>query len=253
MLRAPGAAAMLVLRILAAPSSSLEAQPSTRIPRVGVLTVTSSSNIEAFKRGLRELGWIEGQSVAFEQRYYGTLDRLPEMARELVALRVDAIFAPATAPTKAARQATGTIPIVFAGVADPVGAGFAAGLARPGGNVTGLSAVNLELSAKRLDLLKEAAPGVMRVGMLVDPKDPIGAPWLRATEPAARALGIRLQPLEVIDPLKKVGYSSDCERYPNPIRSRSVQNAGPGSCGGHGHRASRGHGAAAEDQDDRDA
>jgi putative ABC transport system substrate-binding protein len=150
-----------------------------------------SPGTEAFQKGLRELGYVEGQNIIVEWRLAeGRLERLPELAAELVRLKVDVIYAPADPYVIAARKATTTIPIVFSVVADPVGRGFVQSLARPGGNITGLSNISRELSAKRLELLKETVAGVSRIEVLTHPA-PIELFWPE-TEAAGRALGVQL-------------------------------------------------------------
>jgi putative ABC transport system substrate-binding protein len=185
----------LVLAVVGA-ASVAAAQPSpSKVYRVGILTAASSPSVPAFREGLRDLGYVDGRSVTFEHRSAeGRLDRLPALAAELVRLNVDAIFAPgATAAPRAAAQATTTIPIVFAGVADPVTSGFAVSLTRPGRNLTGLSASTVELSGKRLSLLAEAVPGLTRVGVLFDAVDLTAHPILLQMSKAAPSLGITLQ------------------------------------------------------------
>ena len=157
---------------LAAPLAAEAQSPVGKVPRIGFLVVSSrssvSTRIEAFRQGLRELGHVEGRTVFIEYRYAeGKLDRLPALASELVQLKVDVIVTASPAGVQAARNATSTIPIVFAVIDDPVGSGFVASLARPGGNVTGLSTLAPELDGKRLELLKEAVPTTVRVGVLV--------------------------------------------------------------------------------------
>jgi putative ABC transport system substrate-binding protein len=150
---------------------------------------------------LAELGYVEGQSIRFEYRgAYGHVDRLPSLAEELVHLNVDVIVAVATPEVQAAHQATRKIPIVMVAVVDPVATGFVASLARPGGNITGLSLLSAELSGKRLELLKEVVPGVSRVAVLWNPTNPSNALQIGATKVAAQALGVQLQPLEVRGP-----------------------------------------------------
>lgn len=154
--------------------------------------------LEAFRQGLRDLGRVEGQHVMLEPRFaQGALDRLPPLAAELVQLKVDVIYAFSTLAAVAAREATSTIPIVFAGVSDPVGTSLVASLARPGGNLTGLSHINVELGAKRLELLKEAVPTVSRVAILFNPADPSNTLQVPELQGAARALGVTLHPLGV--------------------------------------------------------
>ncbi len=159
---------------------------------------------EAFLQGLRDLGHVEGRNVVIEYRSAeGKPERLPALAAELVALKVDVIVATGTPASLAAKQATRTLPIVFAGVADPVGGGLVTSLARPGGNVTGLSLLAPELVGKGLELLKQAVPGVSRVAVLWQPGgsgERTEQDMLKAAEGAARALGVRLQFIEVRGP-----------------------------------------------------
>ena len=145
-----------------------EAQQPTKVPRIGFLGGTSPSSIsgryDAFLHGLRELGYVEGKNIVIEWRHHeGKQDRLSALAAELVRLKVDIIITAGPFPTRAAKEATTTIPIVMAREHDPVGNGFVASLARPGGNITGLSALSPELSGKRLELLKEIVPRLSRV------------------------------------------------------------------------------------------
>jgi putative ABC transport system substrate-binding protein len=158
--------------------------------------------LEAFRAGLRQLGWIEGQNIAIEVRgAEGKQDRLPELAVGLVRLNVDLIFASATPAALAAKQATTTIPIVIGFVADPVGSGLVRGLAHPAGNITGWTHLaGLELNAKRLDILKEAIPGAARIAALWNPANPIHGPSLKVIEAAARRLKVQLHPMGVQDP-----------------------------------------------------
>jgi putative ABC transport system substrate-binding protein len=197
------------LALLAAPlaAEAQEHKPG-KVPRVGLLTDESVSlawaalPVEAFSKGLRDLGWVEGQNFTFERRYAeGKYEALPGLAAELVRLRVDVIVPFGTLATRAAKNATETIPIVFARVGeDPVGSGLVRSLARPGGNLTGVSVLSVELGAKRLELLREALPGVTRVGVLWDPSFSPDAPELRQIEGAARSFGVRLQPVAVQRP-----------------------------------------------------
>src|SRR5438094_1201024 len=149
----------------------VKAQQPTKIPRIGFLSATSPSaiaaRVEAFRRGLRELGYVEGKNIVIEWRYAeGKLDRLSELAAELVGLKVDVIVSAGPPITRAAKQATATIPVVMAQDTDPVGNGFVASLARPGGNITGLSTLLPEIGTKRLELLKEIIPKLSRVAVL---------------------------------------------------------------------------------------
>ena len=176
-----------------------EAQQAKKVPRIGLLASGQGfgSAGEALRRGLRELGWIEGQNVAIEYRYgEGKLDRLPALAAELVRLKVAVIVADGDPVIRAAKQATSTIPIVVIAVGDPVREGLVTSLARPGGNITGLTSISDELSGKRLELLKEAFPKVSRVAVLWNPANASNVLELREMEGAARALGLKLQSLE---------------------------------------------------------
>jgi putative ABC transport system substrate-binding protein len=192
----------LLATVLLTTASLAEAQQPTRIPRIGHLIATSPSaspgRIEAFRQGLRELGYIEGKNIIIEWRYAeGKLDRLPELAAELVRLNVDVIVTAGPPDTRAAKQATRTIPTVMTQDADPVGSGFVASLARPGGNITGLSTLAPELSGKRLELLKEIVPKLSRVAVFGTSTFPGNAQALKETERAAGALAVQLQYLDL--------------------------------------------------------
>jgi len=192
---------LLALALLAAPPASA-AQQAGRIPRVGILrTGAPDLFIEAFRRGLGELGWVEGQNIALEYRFAGErLGQLPDLAADLVRLKVQIIFAPTFPAALAARNATQSIPVVAAGHADFVEAGLVSTLARPGGNVTGVTTSGVALSAKRLELLKESIPGLVRVAILRHPANPVAAFAWKTAEPAAASLGLRLQPVDVRSP-----------------------------------------------------
>jgi putative ABC transport system substrate-binding protein len=183
------------------------AQQPAKVRRIGFLSPSSLSDprtqrfFEAFRQGLRELGHVEGQNIAIESRWAETkYERLPGLAAELVRLKVDVIVTYAPPAIQAAKEATGTIPIVMGGIIDPIATGFVASLARPGGNITGLSLMAPELVGKQLEMLKEVVPKVSRVAILGNPANAGTAPQLREAEGAARALGVRLQPLEARDP-----------------------------------------------------
>ena len=186
--------------------SSAEAQQPTKMPRIGFLIGASASSIsalvKAFRQGLRELGHVEGKDIVIEWRHAeeGKLDRLSELAAELVRLKVDIIVTGSPTDTRAAKDATATIPIVMAADSDPVGNGFVASLARPGGNITGLSRMSPELAGKRLELLKEVVPRLSRVAVLGSSTLPGNAQMLRETERAARAFRVQLQYLDVRGP-----------------------------------------------------
>jgi len=179
------------------------AQEPARIPRIGFLSGNLSAGehlAAAFRQGLHDLGYVEGRNIVIEYRdAHGETDRLPALATELVTLKVDVILAAGTQHVLAAKQATTTIPIVFADVADPVARGFVTSLARPGGNVTGLSNLNTDLVGKWLELLTQAVPGVKRVAFLWQPgylPERAEKDVLHRAEVAAQALGVRLQFVE---------------------------------------------------------
>ena len=182
-----------------------EAQQPTKNPRIGYLSgsspSTSPARREAFRQGLRELGYVEGKNIVIEQRYAeGKFDRLPALAAELVRLKVDIIVTAGPQTTRPAKQATSTIPIVMAQDPDPVGNGFVASLARPGGNITGLATFAPELSGKQLELLKETVPKLSHVAVFGTSINPGNAQNLREVELAAKAFGVKLQYLDVLSP-----------------------------------------------------
>jgi putative ABC transport system substrate-binding protein len=184
-----------------------EAQQAAKVARIGLLATNRAvapRHVDAFLQGLRDLGYVEGRNLVIEYRdAEGKLERLPTLAAELVALKVDVIVAPTTPATVAAKQATKTIPIVFAVVSDPVTSGFVTSLARPGGNVTGLSVLEPELVGKRLELLKQVVPGVSRVAVLWHPGavgERTEKDVLKEAEAAARAMGVPLQFVEARGP-----------------------------------------------------
>ena len=198
---------ILVAVVLLAVGLSVEAQQAKKVPRIGVLWLYSpaiaSPFAEAFRQGLRELGYVEGKSIVIEYRHAeGKYDRLPSLAAELVRLNVDIIVTASTQAAQAGQQATRSIPIVMTVVSDPVESGLVGSLARPGGNVTGLSLMHPELSGKRLELLKEVIPKLSRVAVLSNLSNPIIPPLLRETEAAARAVGVQLQVVEVRGPIE---------------------------------------------------
>jgi putative tryptophan/tyrosine transport system substrate-binding protein len=190
--------------VLLAVPLAVAAQSTSKVYRIGVLSPGSATSppIEAFRQGLRELGWIEGQNIVIDYRFTeGRIDRLPALAAELVGLKVDVIAAGPTPPAIAAKNATGTVPIVMMGAAEPVELGLIASLARPGGNVTGLSwSVNLEIIAKGLELLKETMPKIRLVAILWNPANPAQALAMRDVKRAARSVGVQLQLLEARGP-----------------------------------------------------
>jgi len=189
--------------MLLAISVQAHAQQPTKIPPIGFLTTPSLSanaaRIEAFKQGLRELGYVEGKNIVIEWRSAeGKLDRVPALAAELVRLKVDVIVTGGPVSTRAAKEATVTIPIVMAIDSDPVGSGFVASLARPGGNITGLATLAPELSGKRLELLKEILPRISRVAVVGQSTYPGNTQALKEVELAASAFGMQLQYLDVL-------------------------------------------------------
>jgi putative ABC transport system substrate-binding protein len=200
--------ALLAVFLLAVPLAA-EAQPAAKVYRIGLLgggspptAPEAASRLgEGFSQGLRELGYVESQNILIEVRYYGDrTERLPALAAELVRLNVDVIVAGGPPAPEAAQRATSTIPIVMVFHPDPVGSGLVVSLARPGGNVTGLSSLSPELIGKRVQLLKEAVPGISRVAVLSNPTVPSHALDLREAEVAARSLKVQLQVLEAQAP-----------------------------------------------------
>jgi putative ABC transport system substrate-binding protein len=179
-----------------------DAQQPAKVPRVGLLLQGTSASLmtrlEGFHQGLRERGYVEGKTIALEERFDGDKEeRLPALAADLVRLQVDVIVAAATPAVKAAQQATRTVPIIIVHSADPVGLGFATSLARPSGNITGLSSMSPELSGKRLQLLKEAVPKLSRIAVLWNAANPGTAIAFQELQDAARVLKLRVQSLEV--------------------------------------------------------
>jgi putative ABC transport system substrate-binding protein len=197
----------VVLVFLVAPLAAAAAQSPEKVPRVGYLSPGSPSDpgrlrrFEALRQGLRELGYVEGQNISLESRWAeGKLDRYPTLLADLVRLKVQVIVAVGGSATQAAQQATRTIPIVMSVVIDPLGSGLVSSLARPGGNVTGLSNMSSDLVGKQFEVLKQAVPEVSRVALLWNPENPGSAPQLREAEAAARALGVRLHAFEARGP-----------------------------------------------------
>ena len=183
-----------------------EAQQPKKVPRIGFVSGAGNANnpgpnIEAFRRALRDLGYIEEKNILTEYRYMeGMMDRIPSLVAELVQLKVDILVSPVPSAIRAAKQATKTIPIVMLITTDPVATGLIDSLARPGGNVTGLTRLTRELSGKRLESLKEVVPGISRVGVLDDADAPVQTKGFKDYSAAAHALKIRLQSLEVRGP-----------------------------------------------------
>ena len=189
---------------LAALPNRIGAQQRTEIPRIGFLSPAAPTVAwiqEGFREGLREFGYIAGQNVQIESRWaHGRSDRLPELASELVRLNVDVIVVMTTPGATAVKAATSTIPIVFVQVADPVGAGLVASLARPGGNLTGVSNVAADLVGKHLELLRDVDPELTRIAILWNPKNPSFQTLLRRAEEAAQASGVQSQVVEASAP-----------------------------------------------------
>ena len=191
----------LVAGLAATPG--LLAQPSVKLPRVGVIGEQGPGEprIEAFRQGLRVLGYVEGQNILVEYRYLdGVLDRVPGLVAELVRLKVDVLLVGGTVAARSAKAQTTTVPIVFAVAADPVASGLVPSLARPVGNATGMSVLLPDLSGKQLELLKAALPQLSRATVLYNPVNPAAAFALTRTREVARALGLELQVLEVRQP-----------------------------------------------------
>jgi putative ABC transport system substrate-binding protein len=191
-----------VCSILLVTCSAVDAQPAKKIPRIGYFSLSAgpSERDEAFKQGLRELGWVDGQTVRIEYRWMaGKLDQLSIAAEELVRLNVDLIFATTARVIRAAKEATNKIPIVMPAASDPVRDGFIASLARPGGNITGMSAMILELEGKRLELLREIIPSIARVSFLNYGTDLTAQRSTQEAQDAGRRMGIRIQLLLISD------------------------------------------------------
>jgi ABC-type uncharacterized transport system substrate-binding protein len=208
-MRLIGLAIILAVSLALAPLGLVAQGQPARIARIGFLGVTSASlsdsvirrRVEALRTGLRDLGYVEGKNLTIEFRWAeGRHERLPELAAELVRLKVDVIVAQGTPGARAAKQATATIPIVIPAFADPVATGLVASLARPGGNVTGLTWLSREVSAKRLELLREALPRTKRVAVRINPHNDSNASILEAMELAARSLKLDLQQFEARGP-----------------------------------------------------
>jgi ABC-type uncharacterized transport system substrate-binding protein len=193
--------------MLSAFCASVQAQQAVKVARIGFLDVSTASGsavlLQAFRQELSKLGWIEGKNITIELRFADQkFARIPDLAGELVRLKVDVIVTSGSGPTRAAKEATVTVPIVMAQDPDPVGNGFVANLARPGGNVTGLSALSHELNTKRLEILKDAIPKLVRVGHLRDQRDSITSNLqLKELRAAAQALKLKLEEIKTqLDP-----------------------------------------------------
>jgi len=193
---------VLVLVLLLAVAIKAEAQQSPKVPRIGILepatSASISARIEAFQQGLRELGYVEGKNITIEYRYAdGKSERIPDLAAELVNLKVDLIMTSQTPTVLAIKKVSSTIPIVFFFLSFPVENGIVASFARPGGNATGLTVLSEELNGKRLELLKDASPTIKRVGVLSNPDNPTQPLEWKGIQAAAVTLGLRLQSLNV--------------------------------------------------------
>ncbi len=204
----------LMLALLAA-SLAVEAQPTRNVPTIGFFGPPPSAGglVQAFQQGLRDLGYVEGQNIRIEYRYtdvalQGHPELFPRLAAELVRLKPDVLVVSVTEAALAARNATSTIPIVMVSVADPVAAGLVTSLARPGGNVTGLSRQTRDLIGKTLQLLKEALPEATRFALLVNPSDPLGSTMEGDARDAAKVLGVQLQIVEARPPAELDGAFS---------------------------------------------
>lgn len=177
-------------------ASTARAQPPAKVARVGFLGFAPASawadQVEALRAGLRALGYVEGKNIVIEFRWAESADQVPQAAAELVGINVDVIIALASTEVEPAREATKTIPIVFTQNADPVGTGHVANLARPGGNITGVSMVLTEVASKALEFLKDAVPDATRIGILWNPTTPSHIQVLKAVEVAAKSLGVQL-------------------------------------------------------------
>jgi ABC-type uncharacterized transport system substrate-binding protein len=201
-----GLSSILIAVVLLAVEVIAEAQQPKKVARIGYVSSTDDPktpgpSIEAFRQGLRDLGYIEGKNILVEYRYAeGMSDRMPSLVAELVQLKVDVVVAAALPAIRAAKQATKTIPIVMVTTQDPVAAGLVDSLARPGGNITGLTRLTRDLNGKRLELLKEAVPRISRVGVFVDANMIDRGPAFKDYETVARELKIQLQSLEVRGP-----------------------------------------------------
>jgi putative tryptophan/tyrosine transport system substrate-binding protein len=203
-MRKAGVLSILFVVVPLAVAFIADAQQPKKVPHIGHLSAGPGSDParqEAFRQGLRELGYAEGKNIVIEWRFgEGKFERVPALAAELVRLKVNVIVTSGPAATRPAKEATSTIPIVMAQDNDPVENGFVASLARPGGNITGLSTLSPQLSGKRLELLKEILPPLSRVAVFVNSTEPGNAQNLRETDHAAGALGVKLQYLDVRSP-----------------------------------------------------
>jgi putative ABC transport system substrate-binding protein len=197
--------AILLCAFLLAPCFPAQAQRPGKVRKIGLLTPRSPSDSalwhQAFRQGLRELGWVEGQNVAIEYRYaQGKRDRLPDLAAELLRINVEVVVVVSVYAARAVQHLNEAIPIVMASAADPVQLGLVTSLARPGGNITGLSEITPEMAGKRLELLKEMVPKLSRVAVLWDPTNDASTLSWKEIQPPARQLGVQLHSLEARNP-----------------------------------------------------
>jgi len=193
----------LLLGLLAVPLAAEAQQRAGKVPRIGVLTSTPMTTVlqEAFRQGLRDHGYVEGENIFVEWRAAeGRADRAKSLAVELVGVKVDVIVAIFTPAVQAAKDATSTIPIVMAPAGAPVATGFVASLARPGGNITGIAGLDAELQGKRIELLRELIPGLTRVGLLINASDPFAKPFVDEAQIAAKKTGVQIHIVDVRRP-----------------------------------------------------
>ena len=205
----------LVLSILMVPLAA-DAQQPAKVPRIAVLSPADLPHlIQAFRQGLRDLGYVEGQNIAVEERHAGgRLDQLPDLAAELVRVKVDLIVTSGAPAARAAKQATSTIPIVMAQINDPVSLGLVPSLSKPGGNITGLANLHSELGAKQLELLKEAVPMLSRVVIIWNPNNPGAEMILKHLRHPSQVLGVTLHPVEVRDPKELASVFTTMSKQP---------------------------------------
>ena len=213
----------LLATVLLSTAPRLEAQQPTKIPRIAFLGTASASvvadRVDAFRKGLRELGYLEGENILIEYRFgEGKSDEVASLATELARSKVDVIITAGPAATRSAKEATVTIPIVMGNEGDPVGSGFVSSLARPGGNITGLSALSPEISGKQLEILKEIVPKLSRVVTLGNSTTPGNTQALKEIELAAKALGVQAQYLEVRVPKDiEIAFGSASKRRADAV------------------------------------